>query len=116
MIYWDAPAHHKMFLNNNLRLKFTLCLESILRKQTSCRLIRIKEIWKFDNEELVNNNEMTPIGIETYWRAVDASIKFNLLKREQSLKKGFVKKISNNEVGPSGDMEQFFCEKKVFSQ
>ena len=49
------------------------------------RLIKIKEFWDRADNELVMNNSFTKSGLATYWRALDASFKFNVLKRRDYL-------------------------------
>ena len=85
-IYWVAPPSHCHFNNNQARKKLLNCLEVGLRLYENIRLIRMKEIWEFDNVNLVDRQgRITPYGLSKYWQSVDSAIKFNVLKREQFL-------------------------------
>ena len=85
-LYWVAPPHHKNFLNNGDRTKMTNCLESTFKLHADVCLIRMKEVWDYDNLELVDQNGLiTHSGLTTYWRSVDAAVCFNAKKRDYFL-------------------------------
>ena len=66
-----------------MRQKFNLCLESVVKNTTNMRVIKMKELWAPQNQNLVNNNKITRIGLSTYWKSVDAAFRFNIQKREE---------------------------------
>ena len=77
-IYWVAPLHHCNFVDNATCTKITNCLESVFNLYTTVRLIRMKEIWHYDNKDLVNyNGSITESGLTAYWKLVDTAVKFN---------------------------------------
>ena len=81
--YWVAPPHHKNFHDNGARTKLTNVLEISCKSAKNMRLIRMKEIWQYTNDELINSKgQFTDEGWDTYWKSVDAAIKFNVNKRE----------------------------------
>ena len=49
------------------------------------RLIKIKEFWNREDPDLVFNNKFTKTGLSTYWKAMDASFRYNVLKRRDFL-------------------------------
>ena len=105
MIYWVSAVHHKAFKNGPLCTKFNHCLEAAVRLYDNMRVIKIKEVWNFENISLVNNNEMTPSGLSAYWKAVDASMHFNVKRNEKanSVKNVSAKKqLKLYEVGQQG--------------
>ena len=61
-IYWVAAPVHSNFSHelNNLRTKFNLALDSVIRTKQNMRVIRLKE----------------------YWNAIDASFYFNVMKQK----------------------------------
>ena len=97
VIYWVAAVSHKLLTNRDLRAKFNLCLESIIKKFDNMRVIKIKEIWNYDDQFLVSNGALTPTGLSTYWKAVDSSIHFNVKRNEKS--NGKFKKATSNGLG-----------------
>ena len=125
-IYWVAPPHHK-FLDNHLRTKMTNVLEVALKDFKDIRLIRMKEKWNYNNDEMVNSyGQFTEYGWCTYWSSVDAAVKFNLNKREiylanqirQSNKMGNqnnvrgVKRPFSESSKNKNEMEKFFKRNK----
>ena len=86
VIYWVAAPHHKNFLDNGLRTKFNLCLESIVKTQSNMRVIKLKEIWEFDNCDAIQPEGVFTIeGAQHYWGAVDVAVRFNAGKWEEWL-------------------------------
>ena len=85
-IYWVAAPMHK---NADLEVhkKFNDCLESIVRQIDNMRVAKVKEFWAFEDEVLVNEDGIiTPVGLSSYWKAVDAAIKYNVQKRNEFLR------------------------------
>ena len=58
------------------------------------RVAQIKESWNMEDENLAQNNRLTGLGYNFYWRAIDASLKFNISKRQRILNVN-----TNKEVG-----------------
>ena len=81
-IYWVALPQHQN-LDNETRSKFNNTLESILKLYPSMRLAKIKDNWQTRDPDLVFNEKLTATGVMMYWRAIDASLKFNIQKRER---------------------------------
>ena len=78
--YWVAAPTHSCFSKerNNLRIKFNLSLDSVIRAhQENMRIIRIKDLWNTSDSLLVINDRMTTMGLSAYWNAIDASFQFN---------------------------------------
>ena len=84
-LYWVAAPTHNYFSKerNDLRIKFNLSLESVIRGKNNMRIIKLKNVWETKNSKLVINDRMTEFGLTTYWRAIDASFKFNEVRREK---------------------------------
>ena len=75
-----------------MRLKFNLSLESVVKQETNMRVIKLKEFWDSKDSQLVINDRITEVGMAAYWNAMDASVKFNILRREQYVTKQSVSK------------------------
>ena len=86
-IYWIEPANHKNFdvLHVQSREIFLQCMDTVLKLYDNMRLLKIKEYWNKSDSDLVFNNRFTKEGLITYWRAMDATFKFNVLKRRDYL-------------------------------
>ena len=66
------------------------------------RLIKLKEIWKYDNEALLDRfGVLSPEGFVRYSQSVLASVKFNMSKFVDSLasKKASTQKKRTNKTG-----------------
>ena len=83
-VYWLAAPTHRDWSakENNLRNKFNLCLELVVRQIDSMRIIRMKEIWSGNDTTLVKNDEISLDGLAKYWLSVDGTIKFNVQQAE----------------------------------
>ena len=93
--YWIALPHHKNF-NNNIRSKFNSTLDTIVKLYSEMRIALIKEHWDFDDDNLVSRNNLTRRGTYQYWKAIDASLKFNIGKRSRILGKQNQKRTGKN--------------------
>ena len=82
--YWvNTPTHNSFSkVNNKLRVKFNLSLESVIRTYQNMRVIKIKEKWDQNDGSLVLNNWITETGLSAYWNAIDATFKYNAERRE----------------------------------
>ena len=88
-LYWvTAPIHHYFSKDrNNLRIKFNLSLESVIREQSNMRVVKMKEFWDTKDSKLVINDRMTEVGLSAYWLAVDATFKYNSIRRDVFVKR-----------------------------
>ena len=86
-VYWVEPVIHKNFKADQVHLRETLCncLDSVLKEFENMPLIKIKEFWDKHDNNLVMNNWFTKDGLLTYWRVMDATFKFNVLKHRDYL-------------------------------
>ena len=84
-IYWVAAPCHQYFDYNDQRAKHNLCLESICKTNNDMRIIKFKDHWDHKNNNLVVSNRLLPSGKTAYWKAIDASLKFNIFKRDSFL-------------------------------
>ena len=116
-IYWVQAATHCRFTDNELRKKFNLCLESVVRQSSNMRVIKFNDHWPLIDDTLVyNSGIISESGKEAYWRAFDSSVEFNILKREQFLKKQKgtqFKKVTLKKGDQEDDMKNFFHHHKV---
>ena len=87
--YWvNAPTHGTFSKNkNSLRTKFNLSLESVIRTHNNMHVVRLKHMWNPKDSTLVVNDRITESGLTAYWDAVDASVRFNVQRREAYLAK-----------------------------
>ena len=83
-MYWVATPTHSYSSKerNQSRIKFNLSLESVIRAKENMRVIRIKDIWNSKDSTLVMNDRITETGMSRYWTAIDASVRYNALRRE----------------------------------
>ena len=69
-------------------MKFNLTLESIVKQQDNMRMVKLKEIWKVDDMNLIKqSNNISDEEFHTYWDAIDTAIKFNITKRKEFISK-----------------------------
>ena len=101
-IYWvAAPLHHYFSKDRNaLRVKFNLSMDSVVRAQKNMRIVTMKEFWEPKNSALVINDRMTETGLYFYWKAVDATVQFNIQCREAYLLK---RGNGGKSLDPQGD-------------
>ena len=61
-----------------------------MKLQSQMRVIKLKEHWNVTNNFLVNQitGKISSEGLDTYWKSVDAGIKYNVAKRREFLAKG----------------------------
>ena len=84
LVYWVAPVIHQLMLYNDVRTKMALCMLSVIKNYQNMRLIKIKEIWEFQNVAYFTSaGVLSTEGMTTYWAAVTASVKYNLNKWEE---------------------------------
>ena len=87
-LYWVAPPHHANLENNNTRTVTINCMESVFKLEDSMRIVRMKELWAYNDHNLIDNKgRFTTHGLDVYWQSIDAAVKFNILKREKYLAK-----------------------------
>ena len=84
-IYWVAIPSHVNFdyEQRNMRNKFNLCLESVVRQHKHMRVIKLKNCWDHSDSNMVINNHITTWGLDIYWWAIDSAVKFNIAKRSE---------------------------------
>ena len=86
-VYWIALPLHQGFsdIDNQVRQRFNDCLESVVKMYGAMRVIKIKQIWNFDNRNPVVNGRITVNGLTHLWQGVDAAFQFNARKRNEFL-------------------------------
>ena len=125
VVYWVAALHNKNFQQVGMRTKFNLCLKSVVKLFDYMRVIKMKEIWEYSNEALVDDNgRFTSAGLFTYWKSVDAAICFNVNKslelwkkyQEQRLHRRSpnARKDSKNHYHPEDYVGRFFNRRRRF--
>ena len=94
VIFWTAVPHHRNFENAALRTKFNISLNTNVRPFQQMRVIKMKEIWDYNNTIIVSRNRITPEGEIVYWKSVSTSVQYNMEKmfpayrRQQASEKG----------------------------
>ena len=114
-IYWIALPSHRSF-DGKTRSKFNYTLEAILKLQPNMRMALMKEHWAYDDGRLVlqPSGALTAAGRSAYWKGVDATMQFNIMKREQIF--GYGQKYDgakNNDSNPKDRMQNFFKKYKI---
>ena len=84
-IYWMACPTHVLRSDNEIQRKFNLVLESVVKLEENMRVAKMKDVWDPQDTTLVVNHNFTCDGLDTYWKAVDASIEFNIQKHREYL-------------------------------
>ena len=64
---------------------------------STSRVIKLKDSWNSKDSTLVINNKFSEPGMTCYWSAIDASVKFNVLRRELFIAKQLVAKYAQKE-------------------
>ena len=105
-LYWVSAPTHSYFskARNSLRIKFNLSLESVMKTFDNMRAIKIKEHWDSRDSTLVINDKITEFGMTSYWRAVDATFRFNVLRRESYITKNLA--VKNNPMSSNVPQDQ----------
>ena len=80
IIYWVALPKHRNFMNNDIRVRFNLCLESIVKQKRNMHMMKLKEVWDEEEDLLVhaNSGQITSYGVKKYWRAHRCSLQIQL--------------------------------------
>ena len=91
--YWVSAPLHSYFSKdrNNLRVMFNLSLDSVICTQNNMRVVKIKELWDPKDSTLVINDWITEASMSCYWRAVDATVRYNINRRHLYMAKKVVK-------------------------
>ena len=84
LMYWVQAPVHRHLKHLQMRTKFNLCLESVIKNMQEMRTIKLKEVWKYNDSKLVCGGELSVEGLSCFWRAIDASVRFNVKKNESS--------------------------------
>ena len=86
--YWVAAPLHTSFgrKENDLRIKFNLSLNSVIRTHKNMRIVKLKD-WNPKDTTLVAQNRFTEPGLSAYWNTIDSTFKFNVQRREAFLAK-----------------------------
>ena len=66
-------------------------MEAIVKQLSNMRVIKLKENWDFNDENLVVNDRFTSFGTTALWKALDSTFKFNVLKRDKFLAREMLK-------------------------
>ena len=88
-IYWvSLPSHNKLSEQASLlRHKFNNCLQSVVKSYDSMCVIKFKDMWSPNDLSMIINDSWSDFGLLKYWKAVDAALRFNVLKHEQFMVK-----------------------------
>ena len=122
-VYWIAAPMHNHWSDEEfqMRIKFNNCLDSVAAVYGNwMRVIKLKEPWALDDSRLVVNNKFTTLGLQIYWKSIDAAFKFNYEKKiefearenyRKLLKKRGHKsqeELASGDTHVNEDMQQFF--------
>ena len=77
-IIWIQPPLHVNFHNNQLHSKFNKCLNEVVKYHANTTSLSLKQIWDQDDTRLYmqESRQFTNLGYNSYWAAVDRTIKF----------------------------------------
>ena len=112
MLWIQAPAHDS-FHNNDLRYKFNMCLEDLVKSHTNTTTLALKKIWDSSDMNLFHaeTHRFTVAGYKAYWEAVDKTVRYLdsvLLKKREKAKS---QKINKNKFDQKDhrDNQDCFC-------
>ena len=86
-IWIEAPLHDN-FVNNHDRIKFNRALNTAVKFHDDTYVLKFKKVWDEKNSNLYFSEfrRFTNEGLNAYWMAIDATLKFAdtiLLKKKQ---------------------------------
>ena len=86
-VYWVEAIGHNNFdyLDQQVREIFSNCLEVSCKLHDNMRVLKLREYWDKNDDNLVLNNRFTKQGLSAYYRSLDTSFKFNLRMRDDFL-------------------------------
>ena len=87
-IYWVAAVQHQLFedIDKHAREKFNVCLEMVAKLyDNNTRVIKIRNGWNNKSSDMITYNRLSAQGVNTYWKAIDKSVQFNIEKRLEFL-------------------------------
>ena len=107
-IYWLSPPTHYEFTSDtkNNRNKFALCLEAIVKKFHNMRVIKLKDNWNIKDSNLVVNNRLTTVGNANYWKAIDASLHYNVSRKDDYITRESFKSLNVAKTKPPQEIQQ----------
>ena len=75
---WVEPPMHRYFNDNDLRKKFSQCLQNMGKLHADTSVLAMKKIWDPDDSSLFLHSEQrfTVQGYQRYWEAVDHTIRY----------------------------------------
>ena len=77
-IIWIAPPQHKYFSNNYEREQFTAAMEATVELYPNMAVLRLKKVWEENEGNLYMREQRryTQAGYYSYWKSVDAALRF----------------------------------------
>ena len=86
-VYFCAAPTHVNFSHvlNEQRKKFNFTLEALCKNSQEVDMIKIKEIWDFNDKSLVKYNKITDVGFDIYWDAIEAAFRYNSARHKNFL-------------------------------
>ena len=113
-VYWMLSVTHMNFdaKDKQARDHFNLCPKSVVKTYTNMRTMKMKENWSFNDSTLVTNNHITSAGYNQYWKAIDASFKFNVQKRQEFLVRLHFRNLQEKKVDKQDDDLRKVIEKR----
>ena len=82
-LYWVSCPLNKSFRDNDLRIKFNLAMETVMKTVPNMRVIKLKDRWNHDDSNLVSNERLTVEGEKGYWRVINSAVQFNVHKHNE---------------------------------
>ena len=129
VVYFSTIPQSKYFSYDQrvVHAKFNRVLENVAKLYPRIRLIWLKNWWDIENKALITgtgSTKLSDLGIDALWRAIDASVEFNVNKRKEftirdqamklDKKKPKIKKSHDDKVRDADlKMSQFFNKKKT---
>ena len=110
--YWVSAPLHSFFSKerNDLRTRFNLALDSVIKTQKNMRIIKLKDWWNSKDSSLVIHDRITETGMGAYWKAVDASFHFNDDQRQTFLAKTkYSVALDKNRTLQDQEIVHFLC-------
>ena len=119
-ILWIQSPLHDNFTNNGDRYKFNKCLEESVKFHSNVHTLMLKKVWDSKNSELFQLNRYTSFDLQSYWEAIDRTVRYfdsillkKLLKTDVKMKQN---KPGNTQNRVQSGQNDCFCWKKPASE
>ena len=123
ILYWCGipPSQKFSFKLRVIHAKFNNVLQNVVKLYPKMRYIKYKDWWMTNQSDLISNSgssKLSDKGLDLIWRAIDASVEYNITKRNEFIAKNKAIKLANKYALQQKEeddqkMKNFFKSKKT---